>query len=205
MAITTTVLGIAGSPRKDGNTDSLLRECLRGAADAGATVEFLAARDLKMRPCIECNRCQTTGRCIIQDDAQLVHEKLLAADHLVFATPIFFAAVSAQAKILIDRCQCFWWLKHVLKRPLFTPPRPHRRGLWLACCGFNRRWMFDGPRRTIKAVFNVLEFAWAGELCYKHIDAQGDIQRHPTALGEAFQAGRALALGLPVIPGSTAY
>ncbi len=189
-----TILGIAGSPRKDGNTDILLREALRGAAEAGAATEFLALRDLKMRPCIECGGCETRGRCVIPDDAQAVHAKLLAADCLVFATPIFFAAVSAQAKILIDRCQCFWALKHVLKKPLFDPPRPHRRGLWLACCGFDRQWMFDGPRRTMKALFNVLEFAWAGELCYKHVDAQGDILKHPTALADAYAAGRSLAV-----------
>jgi len=192
------ILGISGSPRRDGNTELLLREALRGAAAAGAEAEFLAARSLKMRPCIECDRCQTTGRCVVQDDALAVHEKLLAADHLVFATPIFFAAVSAQAKILIDRCQCFWSLKYVLKKPLFDPPRPHRRGLWLACCGFDKMWMFDGPRRTMKALFSVLEFAWAGELCYKHVDAKDDILKHPTALAEAFQAGRALATGQPI-------
>lgn len=193
-----TILGIAGSPRQDGNTDALLHEVLRGAADAGAAVEFLPLRTLKMRPCLECDRCQATGRCAIQDDALAVHEKLLATDHLVFATPIFFAGVSAQAKILIDRCQCFWSLKYIMRKALFDPPRPHRSGLWVACCGFDKRWMFDGPRRTMKALFNVLELAWAGELCYRHIDAKGDILRHPTALADAYQAGRSLALGEPV-------
>lgn len=192
------VLGIAGSPRKGGNTDTLLAEVLRGAAAAGAQTEFLAVRDLKMRGCLECDRCQATGRCVVQDDALGVHEKLLAADRLVFATPVFFAAVSAQAKVLIDRCQCFWSLKYVLKRPLFAAPRPGRRGLWVACCGFDKRWMFDGPRRTMKALFNVLEFEWAGELCYKHVDAKGDIQSHPTALADAYAAGLALAVGRPV-------
>ncbi|MBM4041271.1 MAG: hypothetical protein FJ290_22440 [Planctomycetes bacterium] len=88
-----------------------------------------------------------------------------------------------------------------MKMPLFDPPRPGRNGLWLACCGFDKRWMFDGPRRTVKALFSVLDFAWAGELCYKHIDAQGDILHHPTALADAYQAGRALALAQPI--GST--
>jgi len=188
------ILGIAGSPRKDGNTDTLLREALRGAADGGAAVEFLPLRNHKMHPCLECNRCQATGRCVIQDDVQGIHDKFLAADHIVFATPVFFAGVSAQAKIVIDRCQCFWAHKYVLGKPLFDPPRPHRSALWLACCGFDKRWMFDGPRRTMKALFNVLECPWAGELCYKHVDAQGAILSHPSALAEAYQAGLALAL-----------
>lgn len=191
----TTVLGIAGSPRKDGNTDLLLREVLRGAADAGAEVEFLPLRSHSMRPCIECNRCQTIGHCVIQDDALAIHDKLIATDHLVFASPVFFVAVSAHSKVFIDRCQCFWSLKYVMKKPLFDPPRPNRRALFVSCCGSDKAWMFDGPRRTMKALFNVLEFAYAGELCYKHIDAKGDILGHPTALADAYQAGQALVRG----------
>ena len=192
------VLGLAGSPRHQGNTDILLAETLRGAAEAGAQTELVNLRDLEMRPCLECLRCEATGRCVVQDDAIVVHQKLIETDHLVFASPIFFVAVSAHSKILIDRCQCFWSLKYVLRKPLFEPPRPGRRGLFLAVCGFDKRWMFDGARRTIKALFNVLEFDYAGELCYQHIDAKGDILEHPTALAEAYQAGRALATGQPI-------
>jgi len=50
----------------------------------------------------------------------------------------------------------------------------------------------------MKALFNVLEVEYAGELCYEHIDASGDILEHPTALAEAYQAGRALATGRPL-------
>jgi len=192
------VLGLAGSPRRGGNTDTLLAEVLRGAREAGAETELVHLRQLSMRPCIECLRCETTGRCVVQDDALAVHQKLIETDHLVFATPIFFVAVSAHSKILIDRCQCFWSLKYVLRKPLFEPPRPGRRGLFVSVCGFDKRWMFDGARRTMKALFNVLEVEYAGELCYEHIDASGDILEHPTALAEAYQAGRALATGRPL-------
>ena len=192
------ILGIAGSPRSDGNTDLLLREVLRGAAEAGAQTEFVAVRDLDMRPCIECNGCQKAGRCVVRDDMTEVFDKLLATDHLVFATPIFFTTVSAHAKMLIDRCQCFWSLKYVLKQPLFDPPRPERRGLFVGCCGWEKHWMFDGARRTMKALFTVLELDYAGELLYHSIDAKGDILEHPTALADAHQAGRALALGEPI-------
>lgn len=192
------VLGLAGSPRRGGNTDMLLREVLRGAQESGAKSEFVPLRELTMRPCIECLRCETTGRCVVQDDALAVHQKLIEADHLVFATPIFFVAVSAHSKILIDRCQCFWSLKHVLRKPLFETPRPHRQGLFVSVCGFDKRWMFDGARRTMKALFSVLEFKYAGELCYEHIDGRGDILEHPAAMAEAYQVGKALATGQPL-------
>ena len=192
-----TVLGIAASPRRNGNTDLLLREVLRGAADAGAAVEFLAIRDHRFAPCIECNRCQVTGACAVTDGMAEIYEKLVAADHLVFASPIFFTAVSAYAKALIDRCQCFWSLKYVLRKPLFDPPRPHRRALFLSCCGFHRRTLFEGARQTMKALFDVLAFDFAGELAYESIDAKGAIRDHPTALADARQAGRDLVRPVP--------
>jgi len=186
------VLGLAGSPRRDGNTDLLLRAALEGAEAAGAETEFLALRSMKFAPCIECGRCENTGRCTVKDDTLTVHEKLLAADHVILAAPIFFVGVSAQAKALIDRCQCFWWQKYVMKVPLFDPPRPERRGLFLSCCGSDLRWMFDGPRRVVKAFFDVTEFTYSAELLVRATDEKGAIASHPTALADAREAGRAL-------------
>jgi len=75
------ILGIAASPRKGGNTDLLLREVLTAAREAGADTNLVAARDLAMRPCIECNGCQKTGRCVLRDDMTGVFAQLLACDH----------------------------------------------------------------------------------------------------------------------------
>lgn len=187
-----TILGIAASSRRDGNTDLLLREALRGAAEAGAETDFYAIRGHKIAPCSACDRCRLTGRCAVNDQMTEVYDKLLAADHLVFASPIFFVAVSAHAKALIDRCQCFWNLKYVIRKPLFDPPRPTRKGLFLSCCGSDRAWMFDGARRTLRAMFDVLEFQYAGDLCYTGVDPKGAVLEHPTALADAYQAGRQL-------------
>jgi hypothetical protein len=155
-------------------------------------------RDLDMRPCLECDGCHKAGRCVVRDDMTPVFDKLLGCDALVFASPIFFTAVSAYAKRVIDRCQCFWVARYVLDQPLFDPPRPGRRGLFVSCCGWRERWMFDCARRTFKALFNVLELDFAGELCYSAIDAKGAIRDHPTALADARAAGVALARGEPI-------
>ena len=61
------VLGISGSPRGKGNSDLLLREALKGAEAGGAETEYLALRELKLSPCVECNACYKTGVCRIQD------------------------------------------------------------------------------------------------------------------------------------------
>jgi multimeric flavodoxin WrbA len=96
------VLGISTSPRIKGNSDLLLRQALAGAKSAGASTEYVRLADYKIGPCIECNDCYTTGRCSVQDDYQQLLSGILDADRLIFATPVFFMTVCAQAKTLID-------------------------------------------------------------------------------------------------------
>ncbi|MCU0915223.1 MAG: flavodoxin family protein, partial [Planctomycetes bacterium] len=111
------VLGISTSPRRDGNSDRLLREALAGAEQAGATVEYLRLCDYRLEGCSECGDCASTGDCSIQDDYPILLDKMLAADRIAFATPVFFMTVGAQAKLLIDRGQCLWVRQTVLHRP----------------------------------------------------------------------------------------
>ena len=97
MAAPVRVLGIFGSPRKDGNTERLLEEALKGAEQAGAMVDRLRLADLNISPCRECHGCDLTGQCIIQDDMLNVFPKLLEADILILASPIFFYGITAWA------------------------------------------------------------------------------------------------------------
>ena len=97
------VLGFAGSPRRGGNSEILLDRVLEGAASKGATVEKIAVSALKISPCRNCQGCASTGRCVVQDDMQLVYPKLCRAERIVVSSPIFFGTVSAQMKALIDR------------------------------------------------------------------------------------------------------
>ena len=112
------VLGFSGSPRVNGNTELLLKELLRGASDAGADTELIQVRKVRFDPCISCNRCFKTGRCEVEDAFQPIYDKIVEADHIVLASPIYFMGVTAWAKTFIDRCQCFWAKKYILKEPL---------------------------------------------------------------------------------------
>ena len=187
------VLGISTSPRADGNSDRLLKEALRGAEDAGGRTEYFSLRGFTIAPCIECNSCHKTGLCRVQDGFQAVFEKLLSADRIVFATPIFFMTVSAQAKLLIDRCQCLWARKYVLKAPLFPEGRRDRRGLVIAVGGSRSKKMFESVALTMKYWFDALEIGYFANLFVNRADARGDILERPQALEEAFRLGRALA------------
>jgi len=185
-------LGISTSPREGGNTDLLLREALAGAREAGARAEYLSLRGLAIAPCSECNACARTGLCRIEDDYQAVMARMLEADRLIFATPIFFMAVSAQAKLLIDRCQCLWSRKYVLKQPLLAEPRD-RRGMVIAVGGSKSRKMFQCVRLTMKYWFDAIGCVYAASLFINGVDGRGEVVKHGAALAAARRLGRALA------------
>ena len=186
------VLGISASPRVEGNSDLLLRQALAGAEAAGAETEYIRLRDLNISPCIECNSCYKSGACVVEDDYQMLSSKMLEADRLIFATPIFFMTVCAQAKALIDRCQCLWAKKYVLKQPLIITSRD-RRAMVIAVGGTKSKKMFDCVRLTFKYFLDVLEMNYAFNLFVSKVDAAGEIKQHPTAMDEAFRLGRELA------------
>jgi multimeric flavodoxin WrbA len=185
------VLGISTSPRVNGSSDLLLRQALDGAASVGASTEYISLRDFKIAPCDESNTCYATGKCRIQDDFQLILQKMLDTDRLIFATPVFFMTVCAQAKALIDRGQCLWANKHILKKPLFTTERD-RRAMVIAVGGSKSTKMFESIRLTMKYWLDVLEFNYVSELFVNQIEEPTRIKQHPTALNDAYRLGREL-------------
>ena len=97
------ILILKGSPRKRGNSAILADQVAAGAAEAGAAVESFDLHGMDIRPCDNCDFCQGSGECVINDDMQLLYPKLLEADAIVIASPIYWFTVSAQMKLCIDR------------------------------------------------------------------------------------------------------
>jgi multimeric flavodoxin WrbA len=188
------VLGLSTSPRAKGNSDLLLREALAGAEQAGARCEYVSLRGLSLAPCVACNSCYRTGVCRIQDDYQPLFAKMLAVDRIIFATPVFFMSVCTQAKLLIDRCQCLWSRKYVLKEQLFETGSTDRRGMVIAVGGSKSQKMFESIALTMKYYFDVLDVAYVSNLFVNQLDASGEVLAHPTAMGEARRLGGALAI-----------
>ncbi len=184
------VLGIAGSPRHGGNTDILLEQALEGARSAGAETETIVASKLDIAPCLHCDGCLKEGKCVIDDDMQFVYQKLREADHLVIASPMFFMGLTAQTKALIDRCQALWAIKYVLKQPLALNSGGERKGIFLSVGGTGFKDNFDSARPILKSWMAVIDIKFTGELTYAKVDEKGAIKQHPTALQDAFEAGR---------------
>lgn len=97
------ILGLSCSPRKQGNTAILLGEALKGAQQEGAEVELYSVSGKTIEPCDGCRTCWDTGQCHIKDDMQELYQKLLAADGIIFGTPVYFYNMAAQTKAVMDR------------------------------------------------------------------------------------------------------
>ena len=184
------VLGIMGSPRIKGNTDLLLDEALKGAKIQGAEVEKLVVDKLKIAPCKEYLGCFKDGNCVIRDGMDEIYPKLLGADVVVIASPMFFYGVSSQAKALIDRCQALWARKHILKQSL---PNAGRKGAFIAVGATKGKRLFEGAILTVKYFFEAIGVEYADELLVRGVDARGEIKEHPIALSDAFELGKRLA------------
>lgn len=187
------VLGISTSPRRNGNSEKLLRQALAGAESAGAEVDCIRLSDFKVGPCIECNSCYTTGVCALEDDYGEVLGRMLDADRLIFAMPMFFMSACAQAKMLIDRGQCLWAAKYILKKSPVGEGEDHR-AMVIAVGGSKSKKQFDCIRLMMKTYLDSLGVRYESNLFVNQVDEAGDIEKHAAAMDEAFKLGSALAL-----------
>jgi len=188
----TKVVAIYGSPRREGNTALLLRQAVQGAREMGAEVEEVVLRDLKMSPCLEIYECKNTGRCAIQDDFQKVYDSILESRGLILASPIFFYAVSAHTKILMDRCQSLWVKTNWLEGRRDGQSSPQRKGLFISVGATKGKKLFDGTLLTVRYYFEAIDCELWKSLLYRQLDFEGDVLKHPEYLEEAHQAGKDL-------------
>jgi len=186
------VLGLFGSPRRGGNTDLLLEEMLKGAQSQGAEIERIFLSQLNISPCQECRKCEVSGNCVINDEMQEIYPRLTKANFIILASPIFFYSVTAQTKILIDRCQTLWARKYVLKQQPLNKEIINRKGWFISVGGTKGSNLFKGAVLTVRYFFDAIDVKYNDELLFPEIDEKGAIKKHPTALKEAFRMGRQL-------------
>lgn len=192
------ILGICGSPRRRGNTAVLLKEALKGAQETGAEVEEIVLRDKTISPCLEIYGCKTDGQCVIKDDFQEVAEKMIQADAIILASPIFFYTVSAHTKMLIDRCQSMWVKGHLLQLPV-CPGRPRRKGAFISVGATRGKRLFEGVILTVRYFFDALDVELTDTVLVRGVDEKGEIFNHPQEIQAAYDLGERLAKGV-VLP-----
>jgi hypothetical protein len=184
-----TILAISSSPRRGGNTDRLLSEAMKASLSFGARVETANLCDYDMQPCIECGQCEGVGQCVIQDDFQRLYKSFMAVDRVILASPVFFMTVSSQAKVLIDRCQCFWERKYRMKLRIPARGGIPRRGYLISCAGSGLPDVFDCSRKVVDFFYRTLDMEFAGDVALNGVNDVGDAEKHPESLKAAFELG----------------
>ena len=190
------IVAIYGSPRRKGNTATLLRKAIEGARDSGAEVEEIVLRDLKISPCLEIYGCLQAGECAIKDDFQMVRDKILNAQGLFLASPVFFYTVSSHTKILMDRFQSLWVKKYWVDKTPREQQTNNRKGLFISVGATKGKKLFDGMLLSIRYFFDVLDMELWKALLYRQLDFEDDILKHPEYLEEAYLAGKAFTTAI---------
>lgn len=173
------VLIISSSPRRGGNSEALADEFARGAAEAGNCVEKICLYDKKISFCIGCFACLNTHRCVIHDDADIIAQKMLVSDVLVFATPVYYYSVSGQLKTMLDRAN-----------PLYSADYAFKDVYLLASAAEDESNTFDGTEKAVQGWVDCFEKARLYKTIFAGgVNAVGEIKGHK-ALLEAYEMGK---------------
>lgn len=174
------LLAIHGSPRKNGNTEILLDYFLNSLKKDIFYFEKIRLSEIKYTPCIECGKCEITGECILEDDFKELYVKILKADFLVVATPIFFYNHTSYIQAFYERFQAFWARKYILK--LSHPFNKTPKGI-LFCIGATKgKKLFSALIRSFKYALDTIYGTYLGGVFIRGINKKGEIFKHPKYL-----------------------
>lgn len=184
--MSTRILGIMGSPRRNGNTHVLVSRVLEAAQRDGAEVELVCLGDLHIRQCDGCHVCWKTGKCAKNDDMQALYPKLAAADAVVLGTPVYWYGPTALMKAFIDRLVFF-------NCPETRPQiRGHRAVLAIP---FEDTTLETAELlvRMVEKSLEYLEVQLVGKVVVPGVGERGDVLEQQEALEAAEQLGFDLA------------
>ena len=173
------VLVISTSPRKGGNSERIADEFIKGAKDAGNQVEKIELRNNTISFCRGCLACQKTQKCVINDDAVQIAEKMKNADVLAFATPIYYYEMSGQMKTMLDRAN-----------PLYSSDYSFRDIYFFSAAAEDAEGVDSRAIEGLKGWIECFEKATlAGTVFGGGVNNIGDIEGHPS-LQEAYEMGK---------------
>jgi len=184
------ILAFLGSPRKKGNTEVLMEAVAAGVKSAGGDLEAVRLCDLNIQPCTGCGGCDKTGRCVLEDDMIPLYDRILAANRVIVASPIYFYNITAQAKAFVDRTQALWSWKRLMEGRGEWQQDLARKGYFVSVAATRGKKVFEGAVLTVKYAFDAMGLVYGGELLVKGIDRRGEMGREKEQLKEAEAFGR---------------
>lgn len=173
------VLVIETSLRANSNSDALAEAFVKGAKEAGHNVEVVSLKGKSMAFCKGCLACLKVGKCVIQDDAVEIAEKMHGAEVIAFATPIYYYEMAGQMKTLLDRANSLYGSDYKYGDIyLLSTAAEDKEGIDRRAIGGLEGWIecFERAR-------------FAGSVLAGGVDAAGTIEGHP-ALVKAYEMGK---------------
>lgn len=187
------IIAVLGSPRPAGNTATLLREAVRGAEDAGCTVETINIYELEYRGCQEIFYCMDHDTCRIADDMIEMYEKFRQMDGLIVAAPIMTMGIPGPLKSFLDRFQVYYMAKYYRNESFISgESRKRRRMLFISIGGMDIPYDFDGAKLTMKAFGEIIDCPYHDEVLRNDMDRIQDITTRPEVMQAAYEKGAAL-------------
>lgn len=186
------VLIILGSPRKKGNSETLVQSVVGGLQEKKeCTVEYAYIHGMDISPCRGCGGCEKTGNCVVKDDLTELYEKVDLADVMFLVTPVYFYGPSAQIKTFIDRFQARWSRKYLLKKT--HRPEENRKGFLIGTAATKGPKVFESCLLIAKSFFDTVDIEYGGEFLVRSVDERGAVKKNKTKIEEAAEFGRSIA------------
>jgi len=184
------VCGIIGSPKKHGNVDLLVSQLLKGASSQGAKTHKIFLNDLHIKPCQSCGVDPYPRYCLFDDGMKEIYAALQSCDVILLGSPVYFDTVSAQTKLMIDRCNC---LMPYVERPDGTSDferriKKRKKGVFVAVAGTDQE--FNTIQTTVKGFFNWANIELVDTILYPHDDNElGGVKNDKEIMSQAFEVG----------------
>lgn len=195
------LVALDGSPVRGSSIDRLVQAVCAGAESAGGRARHIVCNDLAVRPCQACGPEPTTGYCVFHDDMDLVYASLRDAHAVVVGSPVYFDTVSAQLKLVMDRCNCLTPLVRLPEggedfRPLW--PRTRRAAFVTACSSRHR---YDLAEHSVRGFLKWVGAKWEETIAWQHADNEaGSVAGEPELIERARALGARLIASPPLVP-----
>lgn len=184
------IVAINASPRRGGNTETLLERFLRGASGQGAVIKSFVLAEMEFSPCMECEGLGNNTGCVVNDELQELFPEVDKADVVVLGAPIFFGSLCAQAKMMVDRFQCRWRAKEILKLDL---AQKRKKGVFICVEASERDDFLQNAKSIVRNFFATINAEYSAEIFCRGVDVKKAVLKRPEALHQAESLGKAIA------------
>jgi multimeric flavodoxin WrbA len=197
--MTRALIALNGSPVRGSSVDLLLGAICAGAEAAGGRTEHHHCNELTIKPCQACGPEPTPDYCIFHDDMDRIYAALESAHAVAVGSPVYFDGVSAQLKLVMDRCNCVTPLVRLASGGYDFRPRwsRTRRGVFVTAC--SSRHPYELAERSVRGFLKWIGARWEETLVWSHDDNDpGSVASRPELLERAHAVGRRLIESAPL-------